>query len=58
MIMAIEFQKMDISFDDEITRNMDDEYFSSDGNREDDNLTNKIVAKEKEIRSAVDELAR
>ena len=40
------------SIDDEITRNMDDEYFSSD-----DNLTNRLLQKEKEIRSAVDELA-
>lgn len=41
------------SIDDEITRNMDDEYFSSD-----DNLTNRLLQKEKEIRSAVDELTR
>lgn len=33
--------------DDEITRNMDDEYFSSDGNREDDNLTNRLLQKKK-----------
>ena len=43
---------------DEITKNMDNEYFSSDGNREDDNLTNRLLQKEKEIRSAIDELAR
>ena len=43
---------------DEITKNMDNEYLSSDGNREDDNLTNRLLQKEKEIRSAIDELAR
>lgn len=43
---------------DEITKNMDNEYFSSNGNREDDNLTNRLLQKEKEIRSAIDELAR